>query len=234
MKNLQNTSMQNYEQEMRKIPNHSTRGGGTYKTKFRYSAEDVDCRNCLHHKHGKCSATECVCIAERLEAGTLPYSEMIAAATKNISDSKFHERIRQLKMINGSDFFTDNQHSVRFTNAFLDCARLDLIPRDFVAALYLLTANRHVWNRHKYHIDSKNFKIGFSKVSLENVSISGYNFFRAACDLLTGTKYLTVFDLASDEIVDFDVFKIIVNSMAIEKFGINALLCNAEIKKENL
>jgi hypothetical protein len=68
---LKNTGFQNYEREMRKIPNHDIHGGGAYKSSFRYSADDVDCENCLHRKHGKCSVSECACIDERLEAGTL-------------------------------------------------------------------------------------------------------------------------------------------------------------------
>ncbi|MDR2774796.1 MAG: hypothetical protein LBC19_08655 [Tannerella sp.] len=149
-------------------------------------------------------------------------------ATKKIKDEKFQKRTQQLKMVDGADFFIDDRHSVRFTTSFLNCPRLDAVPRKFLSALYLLTANFHVWNRIKYHIDYKLFKIGFGRVSLQGVSTSGYNFFRAACDLLTGTEYLSTFDLASDEIVDSDVFKIIVNSMAIEKFDTNALLCKAK------
>ena len=40
---------------------------------FKYTPEDVDCRFCTEFAHGRCKATKCPWIKERIEAGVVSY-----------------------------------------------------------------------------------------------------------------------------------------------------------------
>lgn len=89
-----------------------------------------------------------------------------------------------------------------------------------MAALYLLTADRAVWNCVQKYISK--CKIDFENIQLNNISINGYTFFCCAKDLYSGTKHLTIMDIVDRNLISSEQFDIICNAMKIRRFGISS------------
>ena len=61
------------EVQMMTPPRHHPRRSGRIRSSYRYSADDVRCKDCTRYDSGQpCHLNECVCLEERIEAGTLP------------------------------------------------------------------------------------------------------------------------------------------------------------------
>lgn len=69
---MRDTPLQALEQLMMSQPGQKPRGGGIYRSPFRYTPEDVACEYCQNYvrKH-PCRLCECTCLEERIEAGVL-------------------------------------------------------------------------------------------------------------------------------------------------------------------
>ena len=67
---MRDTPLQALEQLMMSQPGQKPRGGGIYRSPFRYTPEDVACEYCQNYdrKH-PCRLCECTCLEERIEAG---------------------------------------------------------------------------------------------------------------------------------------------------------------------
>ena len=67
---MRDTPLQALEQLMMSQPGQKPRGGGIYRSPFRYTPKDVACEYCQNYvrKH-PCRLCECTCLEERIEAG---------------------------------------------------------------------------------------------------------------------------------------------------------------------
>ena len=65
---MRDTPLQALEQLMMSQPGQKPRGGGIYRSPFRYTPEDVACEYCQNYvrKH-PCRLCECTCLEERIE-----------------------------------------------------------------------------------------------------------------------------------------------------------------------
>lgn len=90
-----------------------------------------------------------------------------------------------------------------------------------IAAVYLLTADRELWQRAQ-HLVTKNH-IQFADISIANCTMDQYNLYSCAKDIYCGTCGFTVSDLVDSIIVHPRMFKLLCNAMAIARYGINAL-----------
>ena len=60
------------EVQMMTPPRHQPRRSGRIRSSFRYSADDVRCKDCTRYDSGQpCHLNECVCLEERVEAGVV-------------------------------------------------------------------------------------------------------------------------------------------------------------------
>lgn len=75
---MRDTPLQALEQLMMSQPGQKPRGGGIYRSPFRYTPEDVACEYCQNYvrKH-PCRLCECTCLDERIEAGVLNLNEFV-------------------------------------------------------------------------------------------------------------------------------------------------------------
>ena len=75
---MRDTPLQALEQLMMSQPGQKPRGGGIYRSPFRYTPEDVACEYCQNYvrKH-PCRLCECTCLEERIEAGVLELNEFV-------------------------------------------------------------------------------------------------------------------------------------------------------------
>lgn len=90
--------------------------------------------------------------------------------------------------------------------------------RRFYAAMYLMTVNNDLIERTAYCFNRDG--IDFSKVRIRGISVQNYDLLMAARQIYTGKRYIYRNDLANPEIIDDDVFRLIMNALLIMRMGI--------------
>ena len=95
------------------------------------------------------------------------------------------------------------------------------LSNDFLATIYLLTADIKLWLMTDKFVKTEN--INFSNVRLKGISVNGYTLFRVAQDIYTGTNYLPISDLANKKIVSPQIFDIIQTAMLIRRNGMKVI-----------
>ena len=121
---MRDTPLQAMEQLMMSQPGQKPRGGGIYRSPFRYTPEDVACEYCQNYvrKH-PCHLCECTCLEERIEAGVV---ELNALARECFGGRMFRPLQRRLRdELNRQPFrfFLGAAHRERWTHWKSRCCR---------------------------------------------------------------------------------------------------------------
>ena len=212
---------------LKKFP--SEKGGGLYKFKRTLTKEECLCSSCSQRTNkGKCEMELCPIIEQRLKYGLVPFEEILKSIYSSLNDEEINKRVEtyleELQMKN--TMFNTIGHQHRFERN-LKC--INKSYKSLVAAIYLLTAEKKVW-------DQCWSKLQYSNIPLENITLkdsgeNGYLFFCAARDIFLGTKYLSIGEIADKNIVSQKAFNIITNALAIKRYGVKAIY-TTENKKE--
>ena len=123
---MRDTPLQALEQLMMSQPGQKPRGGGIYRSPFRYTPEDVACEYCQNYdrKH-PCRLCECTCLEERIEAGVLELNEFMrecfAPSMGPQLRKRMHQQFRERKPL---QFFLSDAHRRRWTHWRERCWRL--------------------------------------------------------------------------------------------------------------
>ena len=93
---MRDTPLQALEQLMMSQPGQKPRGGGIYRSPFRYTPEDVACEYCQNYdrKH-PCRLCECTCLEERIEAGVLELNEFMRECFAPSMGPQLRKRMHQ-------------------------------------------------------------------------------------------------------------------------------------------
>lgn len=114
--------------------------------------------------------------------------------------------------------FTNEQHKATFIK---ESKKMDKQDNTQMAILYLLTAERKLWNATKiYRMDKK---IPIHRIKVKRCTEEGYTLFCCAKDLALGTKHVSMNDLADKTLITPKLWKIIYNAMQIKRFGLSAV-----------
>ena len=210
------------ERLMTRIPNFRSRGHGKYiLNRFEYSAEDSDCRLCLHYrKKIGCTVQLCPYLTERITAGAVSIGEVLLETFSEIDHFDF--QIRLLQYIHESEEntmqFKNDKHRENFTEAV---KRLNKKDKSLMAAIYLLTADSKLWSQAKRYIDHGG--VHLDRIRLRDCTETAYTLLCCAKDLTYGTKYIAVSDLADAEVISPKLFGVICNAIAIRRYGLGAI-----------
>lgn len=162
----------------------------------------------------------CPCLAERMEAGTVGYEEAVAEILP--AGSVLIPRVLRLTQAFPGTMWQDGQHRLRMSavRAMLGYRSKRDTPR-FLAALYLLTANRDISMR-TFNCFFRS-GIDFRYARRRGISEQDYTLLMAAKSLYCGTSEVTQADLADKNIIDDEALRLIVNALLIVRFGADAL-----------
>ena len=87
----------------------------------------------------------------------------------------------------------------------------------FIAAVYLLSANKETWFRARNGI--KEDKIDFSLIPNSGLTPYQYAIVSAAQDIYEDTRHLTLYDIGDMYLMEEDLFDLIINALRICKGG---------------
>ena len=202
-------------------PNFKPRGSGK-QTGYKYTAADCDCKYCLigEKKKRACeSVSGCVCFEERLAAGCWTYGELTECFAKEVGVKALTKRTLKLLPPKTSSPFKDKEHIKRMNT---EAAAMTKEPNPFTAAVFLLSADSALWKRSRQAIHGGS--INFDRIETRGIGLDGYTLLQTAKDLYLGGCRLTVDDLCDEQIIDDELFRLLVSAFVIRRYGIPWLL----------
>jgi len=224
------------ERMMTSFPYFPEKVHGTYVfDKSKYTVKDCDCMLCPHFsRKKKCRIPECECIEKRIAADMVDYLELFKHTFAPVKNNIFQKRLTQYLMSiskNGHSesemnpmLYRGNSHKEMFEKAIEQSLNID---NAMLSALYLLTADKYLWSKVGHSVSGKS--VNFSAVRLGNINTDAYTLYMTARDLYSGTKHITLSDIADTELISNKMFGILCNAMAIRRYGMKAV---AIVKKE--
>lgn len=88
---------------------------------------------------------------------------------------------------------------------------------EYLAALYLLTADKTLWNASKHVIENK--IIDFTLIDIKGISTYGYTLCKIAQDIYLGTAHITLKAICCKYVVSDLMFKLIITALSIGRPG---------------
>lgn len=155
------------------------------------------------------------------------FASLFQCFTGEIGPGPFTDRVRHLK---GSVWsaFRDEEHRKRFQYQWQ--AQENVLNRDAVcAALYLLAANRTVWDMASHAVQPG--LINFSSICIRDIDLDGYVLFHSAKDLYMGTSRLSLSELADPKLIGEGTFWTVITALLIRRYGAEVFKV-AERRKE--
>ena len=219
---MRDTPLQALEQLMMSQPGQKPRGGGIYRSPFRYTPEDVACEYCQNYvrKH-PCRLCECTCLEERIEAGVLELNAFMWDCFTPSMGPQFRKRMHQQfreRKPQFFQFFLSDAHRRRWTHWRERCWRLSDRNK---AALFLLTAYESLWRRMVWKCGNDGFD--FQSVRLGGIEPELYSVYQAAKAIAVGCCNITLADLASPELVTDEAFHLITGALLMAKYAFEML-----------
>ena len=168
----------------------------------------------------KCKVPHCPYLEAHIIAGRASRAEVMKETMKHIRSHAFLRRL--CSFLRESEdhpmHFRNEKHRLVFNEAI---RKLDRKNNALISAVYLLTADKMLWAHAKRHVLKNG--IAFESMKPINCSTNGYTMFCCAKDLYSGTKHLTIADLADTELVPPGIFELVCSAMAIRRFGLGAI-----------
>ena len=204
-------ALNSMEAIMKKLPYGTQKGGGRFRRLYQYTKKDCDCRLCLYYrKKNGCTLTLCPVLDIRLGYGAAPIGDAVKAVFKDAQNTAFQKRLSQIyhRKDDANMIFQSNRHKQIF-----EAERLSMRKpgKKTLAVLYLLTADHTPWIKTK-HLFTPNGKVDLKSVRLGNVSTDSYALWKAVKELQTGEKQISLYELADNEIVSDNAFRLIVQA----------------------
>ena len=216
------------EVQMMTPPRHQPRRSGRIRSSFRYSADDVRCKDCTRYNSGHpCHLNECVCLEERIEAGVVELNALTRECFGGRMFRPLQRRLRDELNRQPFRFFLGDAHRERWTHWKNRCYGMS--GRN-AAALFLLTADEELWQRVLWHFDSSGFD--FPAIRLSGIHPELYSIYQAAKTISVGGDNIVIEDLAFSELVSDRAFRLILGALLLCRYG--EVVLNLERKTEEI
>lgn len=112
--------------------------------------------------------------------------------------------------------YRDDRHQRTFEKEA--AMRPDSISRPLLAALYLLTADRNLWNQVRDHIILRRMYV--EDMRLKNLTGTSYVYFAAAKDILTGSRNIQLMEITDPALLSMKSYMILCTALAIQAYGV--------------
>ena len=96
--------------------------------------------------------------------------------------------------------------------------RPESTSRALLAALYLLTADRNLWNQVRDHISLR--RVYVEDMRPKNLTGTSYVFFAAAKDILSGSHTVQLTEIADPALLSMKSYLILCTALAIRAYGV--------------
>ena len=211
-------SLNSIEAMMKRPPGSRQRGGGRNRSPYRYRKKDCDCRLCLYYrKRNGCVMKVCPVLDIRLSCKAASFREAVKAAFADVKHIPFQRRLSQIydRKDDVPMLFQNDRHRQIFETQQISLRKPD---NRTLAVLYLLNADHPLWMKTKLHITDSG-KIKLENVRLGDIATDGYALWKAAKELQTGEKQISLCELSDREAISDRAFRLIAQAAAISRYG---------------
>ena len=112
--------------------------------------------------------------------------------------------------------YRDDRHQHIFEKEAV--MRPESVSRALLAALYLLTADRNLWNQVRDHISLRRMYV--EDMRPKNLTGTSYVFFAAAKDILSGSRNIQLMEIADPALLSMKSYMILCTALAIRAYGV--------------
>ena len=112
--------------------------------------------------------------------------------------------------------YRDDRHHHTFEKEA--AMRPESTSRALLAALYLLTADRNLWNQVRDHISLR--RVYVDEMRPKNLTGTSYVFFAAAKDILSGSHTVQLTEIADPALLSMKSYLILCTALAIRAYGV--------------
>lgn len=153
------------------------------------------------------------------------YQELVMDCFRKINNNSLRERLKELGKYFKGEVFLNHHHKERFYN-YLQEQDLDTnkIPSRFIAILFLIIAYEGLWKVSVSHIIESKFDL--KQICLKEINAEGYALYQTAKIISTGKEYIRINELVDRDLIDDYIFKVINNSVLINRYGTELFLIN--------
>lgn len=213
------TSLEGIEQLMVMVPNFQPRRSGIVTNNyFNCGGGGKDC-NCNVINVSK-DLDKCGYIGSdfKLNVDKKRYKDLVMECFGKIKNNSLRNRLKAISKNFKGEVFLNHNHKERFYN-FLQDQDLDInyISSRFIAILFLFTADEGLWKVSKHLIKLNGFDL--KQICLKEINTNGYALYQTAKTLSTGKDCIRINELADRNLIDDYIFKAIINSALINRYG---------------
>lgn len=112
--------------------------------------------------------------------------------------------------------YRDERHQHTFEKEAV--MRPESTSRALLAALYLLTADRNLWNQVRDHISLR--RVYVEDMRPKNLTGTSYVYFAAAKDILSGSHTIQLMEIADPALLSMKSYLILCTALAIRAYGV--------------
>ena len=112
--------------------------------------------------------------------------------------------------------YRDERHQHTFEKEA--AMRPDTVSRALLAALYLLTADKNLWNHVRDHISLR--RVYVEDMRPKNLTGTSYVYFAAAKDIMSGTRNIQLMEIADPALLSMKSYMILCTALAIRAYGV--------------
>ena len=217
------TSLEGIEQLMMRAPNSSLRRSGMVINNYFYcEGGGAKCDCCEDFNRVICYTDICFYLKE-IEADEIKYKDLIQDCFSKIKSYALKNRLKFLTGNFKGELFLNNTHKERFYNELhkQDIDINDISPR-YIAVLFLLTADDMLWKLSEHSVKGNGFD--FSQIHLKQISTDGYALYQTTKTISTGKEYISINEIADEDLINDTTFKAIINAALITRYGANVFL----------
>ena len=213
---VKGTPLAELERQMMMVPNFAPRGSSSaVLCRYRPTAADVDCRNCLQYRRRSCRSLSCPYLSERLEAGAVTMDELIVETVRPWKHLPLKQRAVGLACREERFHFEGQLHVMRMEE--MTKVNVEYVNSRWLATVYLLSAQASLWRKTLFAVRPD--QIDFALVRLGESAVQEYVLYRAAKGICTGTLGTTSEELADPELVNDETLLLILNAAVLARYG---------------
>ena len=213
---VRGTPLAELERQMMMVPNFAPCGSSSaVLCRYRPTAADVDCRNCLQYRRRSCRSLSCLYLSERLEAGVVRMDELIVETVRPWKHLPLRQRAVGLACREERFHFEGQLHIMRM--AEMTKVEADYVNSRWLATVYLLSAHAGLWRKTLFAVRPD--QVDFAIVRLGESTVQEYVLYRAAKGICSGTLGATSEELADPELVDDGTLLLILCAVVTVRYG---------------
>jgi len=173
---VKGTPLAELERQMMMVPNFAPRGSSSaVLCRYRPTAADVDCRNCLQYRRRSCRSLSCPYLSERLEAGAVTMDELIVETVRPWKHLPLKQRAVGLACREERFHFEGQLHVMRMEE--MTKVNVEYVNSRWLATVYLLSAQASLWRKTLFAVRPD--QIDFALVRLGESAVQEYVLYRA-------------------------------------------------------